>query len=59
MRWSKTYIDNFNTFGVTVCFNSYQTSKTRYVLHPIRTCFFVSCPLLDATEGNFKGKVRR
>jgi len=27
--------------------------KTRHVLHPIRTCFFVSCPLLDATDRNF------
>ena len=29
-------------------------SKTRdvwHVWHPIRTCLFVSCPLLDATDG--------
>ena len=25
--------------------------KTRHVWHPIRTCFFVSCPRLDATDG--------
>ena len=30
--------------------------KTRHVLHPIRTCFFLSCPHLDATEGSVDGK---
>ena len=24
---------------------------TRHVWHPIRTCFFVSCPRLDAIDG--------
>ena len=26
--------------------------KTCHVWHPIRTCFFVSCSHLDATDGN-------
>ena len=32
-------------------------SKIRHVWHAIRTCFFVSCPRLDATNGNCQLKV--
>ena len=34
--------------------------KTRHVWHPIRTCFFVSCSCLDATDGshNFWAQLR-
>ena len=28
--------------------------KTRHVWHSIRTCRFVSCPRLDATDGSYR-----
>ena len=28
--------------------------KIRHVWRPIRSCFFVSCPCLDATDGSAK-----
>ena len=43
MHWSKTYKQP--SFGMTVCFNGYQTLNVWR--HPVRTCFFVSCPCLD------------
>ena len=55
-RWSKT--NKQFTFGATVALTTVKLqlfgSKTRdvwHVWHPIRTCLFVSCPLLDATDG--------
>ena len=43
---SKTYEQL--AFGMTVCFNGCQTLNTWR--QPVRTCFLVSCPRLDATD---------
>ena len=43
------------TVGVTVCFNGCQTSnvwrQNTSCGNPIRICFFVPCPCLDASDG--------
>ena len=53
-RWSKTYKQL--SFGATVALTAVKLQmfggKTPHVWHPIRTCFFVSCPRLDATDGS-------
>ena len=43
---SKTYEQL--AFGMTVCFNGCQTLNIWR--QPVRTCFLVSCPRLDATD---------
>ena len=45
-----------NMFALTAFKLQMFGGKTRHVLHPIRTCFFLSCPLLDANEGSVDGK---
>ena len=39
-------------FALTAVKGQMFGGKTRHVWHLIRPCFFISCPRLDATDGN-------
>ena len=54
-RADQKHINNFplaRQFALTAVKLQMFGGKTRDVWHPIRTCFFVSCSRLDATDGS-------
>ena len=55
-RADQTRVNNLplaRQFALTAVRLQMFAHKTCHVWPPIRTCFFVSCPRLDATDGNF------
>ena len=49
--WSRRLLSTRFVFALLM-----SGGKTRHVWHPIRTCFFVLCPLLDATDSRYSIK---
>ena len=57
-RADKKHMNNLGVarqFALTAVKLQMFGGKMRHVWHPIRTCFFVSCPRLDTTDGSLSG----